>query len=190
MKRGYIRLTPAGPTENEQREALSQAGVDSVDVEPAAKIGDSAGRRHALRDRVIQALELDDVFVIASPGCFGAGRADVLLGLGQIAMAGASLHVVSRAATIRWSPEAAAAAQFAAEAETEGAAWRARQARMARPSSRLGGRKSNFIEGAPAYAEAKALWADASLSAADIVRKVGVSRSKLYRAFGPRAGPS
>ena len=180
MKRGYIRLSLTGPSENAQRAALAKVGVDDVTVEPIPKA--VAPGRHAMRDRLAATLRPGDLVVIASPGCIGAGRADVLIALGQIAAAGAGIHVVNADATIHWSQEAVSAAMFALQAETENTQGRARHARAAR----AGAGETHLIDVVRARSDVKALWRDVRLTAADIGRRTGLSRSTLYRAFGPR----
>ena len=182
MKRGYIRLSSTGPSENGQRAALAAAGVDDVTVEARLKAGAPASRRTPMRDDVVESLQPGDLIVIASPGCIGVGRADVLHALGQIAAAGAGIHVVSADATIYWSQEAVSAAMFAVQAEAENTQWRARHARAARAAAG----ETHLIDVVRARSDVKALWRDVRLTVADIGRRTGLSRSTLYRAFGPR----
>lgn len=192
MRRAYIRLTRSGPSLKEQEDALRQAGIDDfsdsgpIHVEPMPKAGAAADAR---RVAAIQSLDAGDELVIATPGCLGGTRADILATLTAISERGAALHVASTGVTIKWSEEAARAAEFVAQAESEGAAMRARNARLARSAGKLGGRKPRLVKGTAAFEEAEQAWRDPTKSAADVARETGLSAPTLYRAFGAKGTP-
>lgn len=191
MRRGYIRLAKAGISRKEQELALRSAGIENfsafgpVYVEPLV----GSATKYEQRDAAIRALRKDDELVIATPGCLGGTRADVLTALAAISARGAALHVVSTGATVRWSAEAAAAAEFAAQAESEGAARRAKHARMSRGVESLGGRKPKLVKGSSAYERVEALWRDTAKSAAEVAEETGYSAATLYRLFGAKGTP-
>lgn len=192
MRRGYIRLTKSGISLKEQEDALRRAGIDDfseygpVYVEPMPKAATTTGER---RVAAIQSLVEGDELVIATPGCLGGTRADVLAALAAISARGAALHVVSTGATVKWSVEAANAAEFAAQAESECVVMRAKHARLSRGDDKLGGRRPRLTKGTTAFTRAERAWRDPTKSAAEVAAETGFSTATLYRAFGPKGTP-
>lgn len=191
MRRGYVRLTKSGVSRKAQEDALRQAGIDDfseygpVYVESVRKSGADTGERRAA---AVRSLLEGDELVIATPGCLAGTRADVLSALAAISARGAALHIVSTGATVRWSAEAAAAAEFAAQAESECAAMRARHARQSR-GDKLGGRKPKLVKGMKTFDRVEAVWRDPAKSAAEVAAETGYSVATLYRAFGAKGTP-
>lgn len=116
---------------------------------------------------------------------------DVLQAIREIGERGAKLLVASTGQSYAWLPDAVAIAEFAAQAEREGSAERARKMRQrkAEIGGALGGPPPRLHKGSKEWLEAETLWKDASKSGAEVAAKTGVSVRTLYRLFGERGTP-
>ena len=196
MRRGYIRLSKAGPSRKAQEAALACAGIEDfsdigpvhIDVipKPAARPED----RHPQRAEAIRSLCDGDELVIASPARLGATREDILSSIKAIGDRGASIHDASTGTSYRWHPDAAGIAEFAALAEREGAAERTKK--MRERKAELGahaGPPARLEKGTAPYNRAKTLWEDLTKSAKEVAAETSVSTATLYRHFGPKGTP-
>lgn len=196
MRVGYVRISKAGPSRAQQEAALRSAGVEGgrgealfIDLQPKPSAKPDA--RHPEREKAIMALRQGDELVIASPSRLGSSLDDVLQALKRIGERKAKLFVVSTGESYRWHRDAIALAEFASLAEREGGAERAKRMRerKAELGGALGGPAPRLQEGSKEWRAAKALWADASKSGAEVAKETGVSLRTLYRLFGDRGTP-
>lgn len=193
MRRGYIRLSKAGPSLEDQQEALRSVGVDDfsefgpvyVDlIARGSRIGDLPERA-----RAIQSLEPGDELVVSNAARLGTTLADVLAVLQEVGRQDAVVLDVETGETIRWHPDAMAVVGFAQRADRynrQEIAAKMRKERVA--SGQLGSRpvkEWNMTEKA-----ARLLWADLTKTAAEVAAQVGASVPTLYRRLGDRGAPS
>lgn len=189
MRLGYIRPMKFGLSRKEQEAALRRSGIDDFSNSGPIYV-ERALTPDVARTACIDALRDGDELVVATPACLGPTRADVLSALTAINGKGANLYVVSMDATIKWSAEAAKAAEFMTLAENENAALRAKHARQSRKPDSLGGRKPRLVKGTTTYANAEKAWRDPTKSMADAAQETGFAQMTLYRAFGPKGTPN
>lgn len=190
MRRGYIRIVRGGLSEAAQRAALAAAGVnvqteiacDKVALEPAS-------HRHPRRDALIDSLTRGDDLVIASPGCLGSKRSDVLSTLEAVSRAGAGLVIASTGERLELPDLFASIRNFSDAASTEVRRWIARDARASRSPQTMGGRPNRFaqIRGGAIYLKIEADWRDMTLQAEAVAKTHGFSVPSLYREFGARS---
>lgn len=196
MKRGYVRVSKAGPTLDEQREALAKAGITDfsdagpvyVDMPPKGRRKPGADARLERRTDAIKGLRAGDVLVVSSPARLGTSTEDIMAVLAEIGRRQASVFDCSTRQTVEWHPQAAEVVAFAAAAETERRQEITRKAR--RVAAELGAVRGAARKLTPKRrAEAQALWADVLLTAAQVEERTGVPVRTLYRLFGPRGTP-
>lgn len=196
MKRGYIRVSKAGPSLEDQRAALVKAGIADhsadgavyVDAEPKGRRTPGADARLAQRAAAVKALRAGDVLVVATPSRLGTSREDMEAVLAEIGRKGASVYDCASGRTITWSAEAAEAVAFVAAAETERRQEITGKARRA--AAEMGAVRGAAKKLTPKRrAEAKAAWADVALSAAQVQERTGIPVRTLYRLFGARGTP-
>ncbi|WJS87210.1 recombinase family protein [Paracoccus sp. TOH] len=189
MRRGYIRLSKAGPSLKEQQDALASAGIDNftdfgpvyVDVIPRGRPAEALpNRRHA-----IISLEPGDELVVASAARLGTSAVDVLEALAEIGRRGASVFDVEQSQLVSWHPDALPVLEFASRAEAQGRKEVAAKMRRARVESGMIGGQPAKLKGA-LLAKARSLWADPRMSAAEVSEEVGVSVRTLYRHLGDK----
>lgn len=185
---GYIRLSKVGPSLEEQEEALESVGVSegsqagSVFIED---VSEGSAQARSVRDDLIQTLGKGDELVIMSAARLGASLSDVLDALIEVGGRGAAVYDVSLGRRVTWHPEALELATYARSAEAEHRQELVARLQTARRASGKKGGKPAKLQG-EALDEAKRLWADASLSGAQVAARVGVSVRTLYRRLGDR----
>jgi DNA invertase Pin-like site-specific DNA recombinase len=192
MRRGYIRLSKAGPSLEDQQRALASAGVGDFGELGPVYVDEILKRRSSehlpRRAAAIRSLFEGDELVIASAAQLGTSAADVLAALEAISRKGATVYDIEAREAVTWHPDALKVIAFAQRAESGNRKDVARKARVARAESgRIGGAPSK-LEGRR-LVEAKKLWADPELSAGEIADRMGVSRNTLYRLLGERGTP-
>jgi len=167
MRRGYIRLSKAGPSRKAQEAALASVGIEdfseigAIYVDGIPKASAKPEDRHPQRAEAIRSLRAGDELVIASPSRLGATREDVLRAIKAIGERGASIYVMSTGASYRWHPDALGVAEFAALAESEGQAECTKK--MRERKAQLGvsaGPPKRLVKGSESWKKAAALWAD------------------------------
>lgn len=180
MDYGYIRLSRAGPTREEQEAALLAAGVAldlgrSLFLDPVPKRGRTAS--YEQRDIAIRALRPGDRLVIHSPPRLGSTEADLRDAAAAVAAQGAALYDCAAGAEVRHHPDAGRLIVWA----RDGAALAAKE-RLSRA------RQGITKRGAPPKAltpaklkRARELWADLDRSVDSIAKQLGVSPRTLYR---------
>lgn len=189
MKRGYIRLSKAGPSLEDQQKALERAGINnfsegvSVFVDPPLKRGDPP--TWLGRTKAIQSLRPGDELVVSSASRLGTTMSDVLGVLRAVGERQASILVADSGHKVAWHPDALAAVEFAQGAELENRREVAATARAAQAATGRVGGAPKQLHG-EALEKAKRLWADQSLSAAEVAERVGVTTRTLYRRLGER----
>ncbi|MCA1490739.1 recombinase family protein [Ensifer sp. NBAIM29] len=190
MRRGYIRLSKAGPSLEDQQKALASAGIDDfseygpvyVDVIPKHNQPTLPQRLEAIRS-----LEAGDELVVASASRLGTSTGDVLDAMKAIGDQKAALFDAETGETVIWHPDTAKVIEFARRAEGENRREIAAKMRRARVTSgKVGGAPERF--GAEALAEAEKLWADPKLSSSEVARLTGINVRTLYRRLGDRGG--
>lgn len=192
MRRGYIRLSRAGPTLEDQQRALQSAGiVDFTEYGPVYVDGISAGRRAGeLPERMsaLRSLEAGDELVVASAARLGTTLADVVAVLQEVGKREACVFDVETGQTIRWHPDATAVVAFAQRADSENRREITAKMRKERVASgRLGSRPVK--EWKMSEKAARLLWKDLTKSAAEVAEQVGASIPTLYRRLGERGAP-
>lgn len=189
MKRGYIRLSKAGPSLADQQKALAGAGIgdfsegSSIFVDQIPKRG---GRSNwPSRDRAIRSLDPGDVLVVSSAARLGTSVSDVLGVLLAVGERRASVFDVEIGRMIAWHPDALSVVEYAQRAEQENRKEVAATARAAQAETGRFGAAPKKLDG-EVLAEAKRLWADPALSGAEVAERVGVNVRTLYRRLGER----
>ncbi|MDB5358818.1 MAG: resolvase [Rhodospirillales bacterium] len=192
MKRGYIRLSKAGPSLEEQQAALRSAGIEDFTDEGPVYVDQPAKRKQRAgdvvfpqREECIKRARPGDVVIVASPGRLATSADDALRMLAALGRKGAQLQIVSTGRTYHWDEAALDGLELAADTAMENRAEVTAKARAAaterRPAPKLSGKL---------LARAKELWADPKLTAAQVEADVGVPIRTLYRRLGGRGTPS
>jgi DNA invertase Pin-like site-specific DNA recombinase len=191
MRRGYIRLSKAGPSLEDQKKALASAGIDDFGEYGPVYVDELPKRRSGpvlpQRADAIRSLEAGDELVVASAARLGASAGDVLDAMQEIAKRQAAVYDVETGQRIEWHPYAIAVIEFARRAESESRKEIAAKMRQRREASGKIGGAPEKLAGA-ALKEAKRLWADTTLSSAQVAAEVGVNVRTLYRRLGDRGG--
>lgn len=189
MLRGYIRLSKAGPSLEDQQKALAQAGIVDFSAHGPVYVDNIPRSRAApsfpQREYAIRSLVRGDRLVIACASRIGISSADILATLTAIAENGAQLCDAETGQTIEPTPEALQALRFAERAESDNrkeTAAKMRQQRVA--TGRLGGAPEKLT--GELLAEARELWKDHKFSVSQIAERTGISRRTLYRHLGER----
>ena len=186
MKRGYIRLSRAGPPLEAQQDALRRAGIEDfkrvfVDVIVPGRRGGVLPER----EKAILKLLSGDYLVVANAGRLGTSQADVLATLEKVGQRNAAVLDAETGETIRWHPDVVRVLAFAQRAEgvnRKEVAAKMSQQRAA--TGRLGGAPpKNWKVSEEA---ARGLWNDLSRSVESVAEEVGVSVPTLYRRLGQR----
>lgn len=191
MRRGYIRLSKAGPSFEDQQKALANAGIDDFSEYGPVYVDEISKRRNPLilpaRFEAIRSLEAGDELVVASASRLGTSTGDVLDAMKAIADRKAALYDVETGETVIWHPDATKVIDYARRAEGENRKEIGAKMRQSREASgRIGGAPEK-LSGA-ALKEAKRLWADTTLSSSQVAEKIGVNVRTLYRRLGDRGG--
>lgn len=191
MRRGYIRLSKAGPSLQDQQKALASAGIDDFSEFGPVYVDDIPKRRNAptlpQRFEAIRSLEAGDELVVSSASRLGTSAGDVLDALRAIADRRAALYDAEIGETIVWHPDAAKLIAFAHRAESENRKEIAAKMRHSREASGKVGGAPEKLSGT-ALNEARRLWADTTLSSAEVAERIGVNVRTLYRRLGDRGG--
>lgn len=192
MRRGYIRLSKAGPTLEEQQKALKSAGVVDFSEYGPVYVDVIAGGRRAgelpERTSALRSLEAGDELVVASAARLGTTLADVVAVLQEVGKREACVFDVETGQTIRWHPDATAVVAFAQRADSENRREITAKMRKERVASgRLGSRPVK--EWKMSEKAARLLWKDLTKSAAEVAEQVGASIPTLYRRLGERGAP-
>lgn len=196
MKRGYIRVSKAGPSLEDQRAALARAGItDQSDGGPVYVDAEAKGRRKGGADarlveraRALLSLRAGDVLVVHSLARLGTSTPDTMAVLGEIAMRGASLYLAAAGRALAWHPDAAEIVAAVADAERERRQEIAAKARRA--AADMGAVRGPARSLALGRRQAAAAaWADVLLTAAQVEAQTGIPVRTLYRMFGPRGTP-
>lgn len=190
MKKGYIRVSKAGPSRSAQVEALLAAGVEDfdrtcyVDIEKGLRPHEMVLRQRAL---ALRSLRAGDVLVIAAADRLGRGGGDLTEVLAAITAKGCAVLDAETGETIRAVEGLSAALAFIERAERQ--ARRRAIEKMRDTRKRLGilGGRPTSLRGA-ARQQAALVWADASLSAKDAALKIGIPVRTAYRLLGSRGG--
>lgn len=188
MRRGYIRLSKAGPSLSEQQELLRGAGVDVEDASGPVYVDQAEDKARSQRGSAIRSLREGDELVIATASRLATTKLEALAVLEQIGRRGAALLIADSEQRVTWQPEAESAIAFAVAAEEEArhevaAAMRRRKAEVGArsgPVPKLTGKKAE---------RAKLIWLDSTISGAEAAAKIGISVPTLHRMFGPRGTP-
>lgn len=191
MRRGYIRLSKAGPSLEDQQKALANAGIDDFSEYGPVYVDEVPKRRNAptlpQRFQAIRSLEAGDELVVSSASRLGTSAGDVLDAMRAIAERRAALYDAETGETVVWHPDATKVIEFARRAEGENRKEIAAKMRHSREASGKIGGAPEKLSGA-ALKEAKRLWADATLSSAQVAEQIGVNVRTLYRRLGDRGG--
>lgn len=192
MKRGYIRLSRAGPSLEVQKEALRSAGItDFSEFGPVYVDEIPKGRRITglpERDAAIRSLLPGDELVVASASRLGTSASDVLAAIQRIGAKEAVILDAETGETISWHPDALKVAEYARRAE------RANRSEITAKMS-LKRAESGKLGGAPtkkwkvSQKRAREMWNDPTRSASEVAELVGISVPTLYRRFGERGLP-
>ena len=189
MRRGYIRLSKAGPSLEVQQAALRSAGIDDFSQYGPVYVDEIPVRRSAKplpqRFEAIRSLEPGDELVVASAARLGTTAGDVLAVFQEIGQKGAVVFDAETGKTVQWHPDAIQAIEYAQRAESANRKEISAKMRRRRvETDRLGGPS---VKGWKVPVKrAKELWDDDKLSAAYVAEQVGVSVPTLYRRLGDR----
>lgn len=196
MKLGYVREDGTGPTKESQRDKLRGAGI--IDFRPEGPVYEDLSKRKygkvqptetKARDQMIRDVRAGDLVVVASPSRLGTGRRDIMEALRSITDKGAAVFDASTGATVVMALEAEIAFGFIDRAESERQAHQLEQMRRKKVAmGAKGGAPKKFT--AKRRAEAKRLWADMNLTAAQAAERAGISVRTGYRLFGTRGVPT
>jgi DNA invertase Pin-like site-specific DNA recombinase len=191
MRRGYIRLSKAGPSLEGQQKALESAGIDDFSEYGPVYVDGVPKRRNQptlpQRFEAIRSLEPGDQLVVASASRLGTSAGDVLDAMKAISSRKATLFDAKSCETIVWHPDATKVIEYARRAESENRQEIADKMRRARVASgKTGGAPERIT--AKALAAARKLWADDALSSAEVARQTGINVRTLYRRLGDRGG--
>lgn len=191
MRRGYIRLSKAGPSLQEQKAALEAAGINDFSEYGPVYVDEIPKGRNApplpQRYEAIRSLEAGDELVVSNASRLGISTGDVLDAMKAIADRKAALHDVETGETVAWHPDATKVIEFARRAEGENRKEIAAKMRQSREASGKVGGAPEKLSGT-ALKEAQRLWADTTLSSAQVAEKIGVNVRTLYRRLGDRGG--
>lgn len=192
MRRGYIRLSKAGPSLESQQAALRSAGLDDFSEYGPVYVDQVVGGRRASelpeRENAVRSLEPGDELVVSSAARLGTSVSDVVAVLQEVGRKDAAVFDVETGAVIRWHPDALQVIEYAQRADSANRkeiAEKMRQKRVA--TGRLGGapgRKWKVSE-----KRAQELWDDLSRSNQSVAEEVGTSVPTLYRRLGERGAP-
>lgn len=185
MDIGYIRLSKAGPSREDQEAALAAAGVvldimASLYVEPMPKRGRQA--TYTERAEAIRALRAGDRLVIHSAPRLGSTEAEIRDAAAAVSAQGAVLWDCSAGVEVRHHPDAGRLIAWA-----QAGALLAAKERLGKARASITQRKPPLkaLRGAK-LAKARELWPDTSRSVASIAEELGVSPRTLYRHMPPR----
>lgn len=185
MKRGYIRVSKLTPREP-QEAALRAAGFTEfgdqgdvwIDIEPRRK--PKGGEVHLeWRDRVCRTREGDEV-VVASLEAWARSPADGAEALSKLTRGGGALKALDTGKTYSGGEAMGAALDFLADMQA--AAQRAATAPARLAAAQRKAREDR--DAATAWKEAKRLWADKAVTAAQAAERSGISERTLYRHLG------
>lgn len=186
---GYIRVSKAGPSLEEQIDFLRKAGCDDISVTGNLFIDDlaraRAGDQLLERERAISGLQAGDTLVIAKASRLGVSASDIVEALKGIAIKQAHLLVADSGLEISPSPNSVLVLDFIQTVEDENkdeAITKMRQARLM--TGNLGGAPKKYSK--DVLESAKRLWGDPRYMVSQIVEETGISRRTLYRCFGER----
>lgn len=185
MRLPYIRIGKGLPTEAAQRQALRDAGLADADLAEAyvekakLKAGEQAAWGHLMGAIREQEGEPDQV-CIARPAILAATEQQARERLAELTAQGGALFVASTMRLYRWHPDAAEAISLAREVRAD---ERALVLEGARAGKRALGRQTFTPQ---QWKEARALWADPSVTVADAEKRSGIGQRTLYRRLGPK----
>lgn len=187
MRIPYIRLAKGLPTEAAQRQALRAAGLSDEDMAGAyvdrakLKPGELSAWSYMMGAVRTEGDEVDEVW-IARPAIIAG--ADMQARLAELTEQGGVLVVASTGRRHRWHPDAAEALTLAADIRADERALVMAKARAA--GAALG--RQNFTP--QQWKDAKAAWADETLTAEEAAAKTPIGMRSLYRKFGPKGSPA
>lgn len=180
---GYARIWRSGP--DGQEEALRAAGCAIVLCDTPSRSGDMPARREA-----ISMVRAGDSLVVVAPEVLGRSAHEILEALAELhelSPGKGQVIDLSTRQTLRYSPEAAAMAQFVARGADRLLRLRTTAGRKA--ATGRTGRKGKLL--GPALEDAGRDWQDPELrglSNAEIAERHGVTAMTMHRRFGPRSG--
>jgi DNA invertase Pin-like site-specific DNA recombinase len=185
MDIGYIRLSKAGPSREEQEAALASAGVDlamdaALYVEQPPKRNRTA--TYDQRDEAIKALRPGERLVIHSAPRLGSTEAEIRDAAAAVSAQGAVVWDCSASLEIRHHPDAGRLIAWA-----QAGALLAAKERLGKARAGIRQRKPppKALTGAK-LARAREAWGDLGRSVASIADELGVSSRTLYRHLPPR----
>jgi len=197
MRRGYIRLSAAGPTRGDQERALRAAGITDFEPRGPVYVDDPPrrGRPRTIegpllprREDLIRTTREGDEVVVMSLGRLGLTIEDTLRTMGRLGERGAAVFEVETGQRYVWHPEAAEIAEAAARSEQQ--RRREQLARMRIVAQEMG------IERGPAakldekkLAKVRKDWSSMAMSAAEVGEKYRIPVRTLYRLLGARGTP-
>lgn len=185
MKRGYIRVSKLTPREP-QEAALRAAGFTDfgdggnvwIDTEPRRK--PKGGEVHLeWRDRACRTRKGDEV-VVASLEAWARSPADGAEALAKLTKGGGTLRALDTGKTYSSGEAMAEALDFLADMTA--ATQRAATAPARLAAAKRVARKAE--DEAKAWKEARRLWADQAVTAAEAAERSGISERTLYRRLG------
>lgn len=172
MLRGYIRTSKTGQSVDEQKVALTKAGItDFSDLGPVY-LDD--------REGAIRSLIEGDTLVVSEPSRLGISGADVLLALEAIGLKGCSVMRADTLECIKWAPDTQRVISFANEADSTNKKLIAANARKARAATGNYGGKQEFDWTPAILRKLKKLIADGK-TREEQAAALGCSRSTLQR---------
>lgn len=190
MRKAYVRESKLHPMV-EQEAILREAGFTDwssdapVYIDAKPKRGDAGWewRRYAIRSC---RPGCDDEIWVAWAGVWASSTSDALEALRDLTERGAVLVVASTDQRYSFHPDAAAGLELAAAITREHARLASRKASEARRIKNEAERKAE----AQKWRDAWKLWLNnEDMTAEQIAKQMGVSRSFLIRKFGPRGTP-
>lgn len=187
MRIGYIRLSKAGPSLEDQQASLAKAG-DLASIYVDEVIDGRLASDLPERANAIRSLEPDDELIVSSSSRLGTSVRDVLSALQDVALKRATVYEVETGETVGWHPDAMKVIAYAQRVEIANRKEIADKMRLRREETgQLGGSPRKPWKVTEQLA--RELWNDLTRTAQSIAADVGTSVPTLYRRFGERGTP-
>lgn len=187
MRLGYIRVSKASATEQEQRVALRKGDVDEnriyadLAMRRKQKPGDDQTPE---RTKLLRATRPGDVVVVSSAARLALSLPDGLDVLTALGKRGATLHIVSTGQTHEWTERDAANLELVRAMVTENRQEITAKARAEADRRRVGPKlEGKLLE------KARAAWFDPKLTEIQVVEKIGIPGRTMRNKFGKRGTP-
>jgi len=175
---GYARVSTSDQNLDLQRDALKQAGCQTIYEETAS--GKGVGRPELANCR--KALRSGDTLVVFKLDRLGRSLPDLVQIITELENSGIGFESITEKIDTKTAPGKLQFHVFAALAEFERSLIRERTLAglaAARARGRSGGRKSKLDE--KDLREIRALWSDKNIPVSDIAKRYGISRTTLYK---------